>query len=362
MTKNLTQASVQWRNRPLDERYWTLADLHEATLARHDASAVSRLRLPDLTFNTGGDSKELVVQGAQSIANPSHLAFDQLCRLTDMPAATLRRMPASLVSDNLNWAVRAPDAPRESMVMMWQRGEGGGGLVRCFNTTTYGRLWDSDVVSWLRRMTSDETNGWTRPPAVTDKQYPSGYYAGDRDLFVFMVHPGRSLEAGPGSDINRGFFVWNTETQGGQRQSFGGLGFAYDRVCGNHIVWGADLLFKFWMPHIGQAMTSRADYEMKRVLGAYMESGAQREEAAIAAAQEFPIGKTKDEASAWLRARGFTKTDAEAAWNEAVQRGADPTMLWNAVGSLTRLSQGKAWADERNEMDRRAGKLLEVCF
>ena len=45
MSENLTQASVQWRNRPLDERHWTLKSLHESTLTRHNASVTSRLRL-----------------------------------------------------------------------------------------------------------------------------------------------------------------------------------------------------------------------------------------------------------------------------------------------------------------------------
>ena len=356
-------ASKQWRERPRDERFWTLKDMHVACLARHDASVESQVALRDLVFNTEAIHHELVVQGQTSLAHPSHWAFTQLTDLLGLNKAEwLRQAPANLVADTLNWAARRPEAPREGMVMMWQRGEGDGGLVRCFNTTTYGRLWDADIVGWLRNMTQDETNGWQRPSAMTDKQYPSGYYSGDRDLFVFMINPARHLKAGPDSDINRGFFCWNTEVKGGKLQSFGFRAFAYDYVCGNHIVWGAEDLFKLWMPHVGQGMSNRAQVETQRVLGAYLESSPKREEQAIFNATMYSIGNTKDEAAAWLRARGFTKTDAEAAWDEAIQRDADPTTLWNAVGSLTRLSQQKLWADDRNEMDRRAGKLLDVLF
>lgn len=362
LSNNLYEASRQWASRPPDERYWTLKDLHEACLARHEASVESRLTLKDITFEAGADERALVIQEQQSVASPSHLAFDQVCRLVDAPAPWLRRQPAALVADQLNWAVRADDAPRDSMVMLWQKGAGGDSLVRAFTTTTYGRLWDSDLVSWLRRMTQDETNGWQRPPAYTDNKYPSGYYSSDRDLFVFMVNPARPLKGGPDNELNRGFFCWNTETQGGARQSFGFRAFTYDRVCGNHIVWGAEDIFKVFMAHVGQGMSLRAQRETERVLGAYLNSGAQQEEQAIAAAMQFNIGATKDKATEWLRARGFTKADAEAAWENAIQRGANPTTLWEAVGSLTRLSQTKGWAGERNEMDRKAGKLLEAVF
>ena len=357
-------ASRQWRERPVDERFWTLKDMHAACIARHEASVESKVRLHELVFDTDAVSRELAVVGQGNLAHPSHLAFSQLTELVGLNRSEwLRAAPANLVADTLNWAVRRPEAPRESMVMMWQKGDDGGpGLARCFNTTTYGRLWDADIVAWLREMTADETNGWSRPPAYTDNKYPSGYYSGDRDLFVFMVNPARHLEAGPDSDINRGFFCWNTEVKGGKLQSFGFRAFAYDRVCGNHIVWGAEELFKLWMPHVGQGMSRRAQVETQRVLGAYLESSAKQEEQAIADAQEYVIGGSQDEASTWLRARGFTKTDAEAAWNDAVQRDANLTTLWGAVGSLTRLSQQKKWADDRNEMDRRAGKLMTVVF
>ena len=101
-------ASRQWRERPVNERFWTLKDMHAACLARHEASVESRIRLPDLTFNTDAANHELAVVGQGNLAHPSHWAFSQLTELVGLNRVEwLREAPANLVADTLGVAPSA---------------------------------------------------------------------------------------------------------------------------------------------------------------------------------------------------------------------------------------------------------------
>ncbi len=353
---NLFEAHKQWRERPADERFWTLRELHETTLARREASVASRVSVRDLKFDSIGENVTIVGQHNASV--PSNWAFNQLCKLVDVPAAHYAEMPAQLVAQNLNWAVSR--APRDTMSMLWANGQTPG-ITRCFTTTYYHRLWDSDIIGWLRRMTQDETNGWKRPRAHTDDQYPSGIYGGDRNIFVFLVNDENRIDDGSDGGLGRGFFCWNSEVYG---LSFGFKAFLYRYVCGNHIVWGAEELFDLRMIHAGNTMSNRAEREFNRVINAYLDAPASEEQKVIDAARVKVIGSTTNDAVKFLidSPAHFTRSDANSIVNHAETLGTDPTNLYNLVNAATNLSQNKKHADARNDMDRKAGRLLEVVF
>lgn len=368
MAGQLFEAHRQWRDRAPDERFASLKDLHEMVLARRQASVQSRVRIPDLRFEYAQDLKEVVTVGSNSVAVPTHWAFTQLCDYVSADARWLRRVGSGptadldLVARNLNWATQ--NAPRDTMAMLWANG-GRPGVVRCFTTLAYSRLWDADVVRWLREMTQDESNGWHRPPAYTDDKYPSGIYGSDRNVFVFLVNESNALHDGD-KPLNRGFFCWNSEVK---QMSFGFKAFIYDRTCGNHIVWGAEELFNIRMVHIGEHITERASREISRILGAYINAPTQADQAIIDRARVKQIASTKEEAVEWLtsgkhRAMRWSQHDA-VELTDFVEKelGADPTNLWKLVDGATRLSQTKTThTDERTTLDRRAGQLLEVVF
>ncbi len=361
-SNNLFEAHREWRERKPDERFWSLKELHEVTLARHQASVESRVVPNTMTFSVA-DNNNVVLQGAQSLAVPTHWAFNQMCDLFDAPAPWIRKLPATLAADSLNFAAKS--APREQMAMMWANG-GNPGVVRCFTTLMYSRLWDSDVVQLLRQMTQDEQGGWHRPPAMTDDKYPSGIYASDRNMFVFLVNEQNRIEDGDEGGLARGFFCWNSEVR---QMSFGFKAFLYKYVCGNHIVWGAENLFDLRMIHIGQGMSYRAQRELGSILGAYISRSTKDEQVVIDAARVKQIGDgTRQSAIDWLSTRGkgnfgqWQTREAEKIVVEVEKQGKDPTNLWNLVNGATRVSQERGYTDERTNMDRKAGRMLEVVF
>jgi hypothetical protein len=63
----------------------------------------------------------------------------------------------------------------------------------------------------------------------------TGLYAGEQDLFVFLIDPTGWVEI-DGEAFAPGMFLWNSEV--GCR-SVGIETFWYQQVCANHIVWDA---------------------------------------------------------------------------------------------------------------------------
>jgi hypothetical protein len=354
-------AHAQWRDRPADECYATLADLRDAVQLRRNDSVASRVRPSELKFEydpakNGIDDVVLVGKG-NSLALPNNWSFGQLCELSKAPGEWLRRIPAPLVVQNLNYALSTTE--REEMVMMWQKN--GAGKIRAFTSRHYSRLWDNDVVNAIGNLTQWGQNGWHRPPSRKDGEAPRGLYAGDRNVFVFMVNEERRLNDGSDGGLARGFFCWNSEV--GQ-MSFGFRAFLYRYVCGNHIVWGAEELFDMRMVHLGQGMNVNAMKAIGTTLNAYLNAPAAQDQTVIDLARKKSVGKDAVGAAEWLQRapRKWNGRQAIEMVAHVTQEGGDPTNLWELVNAASVLSQRKKFADERNAEDRRAGKMLEVVF
>src|SRR5262245_54745890 len=104
--ETLHQASNQWANRPDDERFATVADLHAACETYRKEAAEKTLPAADLRVEADGGDLRLV--GRAGIpASLTNYSFGQLCALarTDSapdgdgrgaPASYLSRLPATL--------------------------------------------------------------------------------------------------------------------------------------------------------------------------------------------------------------------------------------------------------------------------
>src|SRR5690348_3633693 len=133
-------------------------------------------------------------------------------------------------------------------------------------------------------------------------------------------------------------------------------------VCGNHIIWGAQAVQQARIIHVGRA---RERWEAAEQLArATREQGALQDEARILLARETRVAETVEDAVSFLRLRAkVTLRDAEAALAELPQRGEDldPLSYWGAAQGLTYLSQRTPHADARMQLDRAAGRVLELC-
>jgi hypothetical protein len=386
---DLIAAHNQWTTRPADERFWGLDDLLAHSRDERRASVESRTAIKDLHAEAvhvaGYDSPDLrLVAGDGDALSLTHWSFGQLCSAADAPANYLRRLPAELAAVNLNHGLRRLGTDQKLQFLTNVEA----GRVRSI-TRDYARLWDDDLIAAL---TPALDLGWRVPPArpavddprarpatetdilpnqgtfglsvkLGDMIAPAGVYCGDRDLFVFLVHPDRVIDDG-NSGMMRGVFLWNSEVGAG---SFKVRTFYLENVCGNHICWGATGVREVKLRHRGDRILT-ADREMVSQLREYADAPASVDEGMIRRARLYTLGDDREktvEKVGGIKSLGLTRKEIEGAYESAIRweqvAKSPPTTAWGLVHGLTRLSQQEKHADQRNRMDRAGGKILALA-
>jgi hypothetical protein len=258
--------------------------------------------------------------------------------------------------------------------------------MRALTSQSYDRVWDAEVCNALGQL-----RGWTPPAGRAPAGYkgptraatrddilpgqiniqvgsdiaPSGLYASDHDMFAFLVAPDRVISDGEGGSLMRGIFVRNSEVGDA---SLSVTFFLMQAVCGNHIVWNATGVHEIRVRHRGSDTFGRAFRGLQAELVRYADTAGSNEEAAIASARTTILGATKDETldaivkyaktHSMLLSRG-TVTAAYEATEERPHWGfGNPRSVWGMVAGLTYVSQQSGMADERDVVDRAAGKLM----
>lgn len=391
---NLMQASNQWLNRPDEERFWTLREMYEQCLNYFDSAMTKPVFYGDLNVVCQDDSDELYLTGKSNVpARLSHYAMSQLCSRVHAPANYLRRLPTKLAAANLQTSLILEREPEDEAVMLIHQDQDY--LIRCITSDRYRRIWNHEIIA---RLFDLEDAGWKVPPSrpspdsegrtreateadcLSSGKFglsikpgdiigPGGLYAGDRDMFVFMVDDKHVVEnpASPGVPLGKGFFISNSEV--GDR-SFSITTFLYDHVCGNHIVWGAQQIQEMKIRHVGSAKR-KAFGNLNVELRRYADESTSELEKGIARSQRYEIAATKEETLDAVIAFAKKKKlntlndgNLSQAWDLADVRGryGNPNTPWALSQALTEISQDAQYTSNRVMMDREAGKLIGMAF
>jgi len=365
LTAPLTQASRQWATRPDDERFTSLLDMRdhfEALRANSRAGVVPSRQLRALA---GDDSehKSLLIQGPQGNAvAPTHYAFGQLAALAGAPAGYLRSLPAELAADNLNYGlhVQRDDAPVG--VLLTRSGDTA--ALRAATGPNYGRVWNSDVTRALVDRFGDGVTGDFRVPGefgqrVTVDKGNTTLYASDRDMFIFLADEDHRIELpnrrdGKTGTLARGFFVWNSEVGDA---TLGVAMFLFDYVCKNRMVWGPAEYRELRVRHTVTA-PDRFVREVTPTLLEYSRSATAPIVAQLTAAQARKVG----DLDAFLKARKFTSAQSEAIQKiHVAEEGRPMETLWDISTGITAYARGKVYQNERVDLERVAGKVLDMA-
>lgn len=382
---NLYDASRQWAERPADQRFWTLKELYERTKTYAEESRVKTLELSKCqVVPTNGDDLSLLGPTGGN-AQFQHYSFGQFANICQAPASYLRGLPAPVAAACLNHGLQ--QIRGESTLLFHQNG---GLHLRCVTSAKYERIWNHEIAELALAL--EEGEGWRTPPArpcglpgmqvraatqddvlrksahkglgirVGDDISPAGLYASDHDCFIFQVNEDIAIDAGGGEVLYRGVF-WSNSEVGDAR--FRGTMFLYDSVCGNHIVWGAKIVKEISIRHMGEPARQFREAMAQATL--MMQRDAHLDEWRIQKAKVHTLGTTKDGiVNAIFRADlGLSKQQCQDSYVLAVRHaeshGDDPHTAWGYAAGITRLSQSK-FADERDKMDRAAGRVLEMAF
>lgn len=361
---NIYAASRQWSTRPDDERFLTLEDLHASVAQRRRESWTATPNTRDLRIIPSAD--DLAVQCYDPTAGErrelalSNWSFGQLAQYAQAPASYLRKLPAELAAINLQWGLERSPVRDNALVLARSNGHH---ELRAMTSTSYGRIWDQQVVECVQKMNTD--GRWQVPAAsyaASNPKRATTLYASDRDVFLFLVDPQNPIEM-DGETLYRGFYTWNSEVGSA---TFGLTTFLYRYICDNRIIWGATDVRELKIRHTGGA-PDRFAYEGQRYLRRYAEESTAKLVAGIQAARthEIPInpGKsdTQSETLAWLQSRGFTKSEAKGAYDSAIAEEGRARTFWEIVNGVTAYARTVSHTDARTALEAKAGKILDMA-
>jgi hypothetical protein len=350
----LMTAHDQWKTRPTDQRFPSLSALKTFVAGRRQRARDVVLPLTDLRFMAPHDTA-LTVGVTHDETVPSNWAFGQLAQQLKAPAGYLRTLPAPLAIQCLQNGVGSARTGEATRLLLETEDAGEVTTLRAATSLTYGRIWDSDVVAMVEQIVQYTDGRFFNPKEWSGT--PSGLYASDRDVFLFLIDGGSIVDGGGERDqLHRGFFTWNSEVGSA---TFGLTTFLFRQVCGNHIIWGAEDVKTVKIRHTGQA-PGRFAHEVQPALLSYVNASAKQTEATIKHAKAFLLPEKREERVTWLMEKGFTKAEALGGIAAAEREEGEGRTVWQIVNGLTAYAREYAYLDARLDLERRAGKLMQL--
>lgn len=372
----LMECNRQWSTRPDDERFVSIDAMlahyqHERDHSRAVVIDTGRIEAQPAAAGTTIDHKGLQIVGPSGTPYvPTNWAFRQLCQLASgpqdvgTPSGYLATLPSPIAADCLNYGLRFK-RERSDVGLLLRQANGGPGELRAATGPRYGRVWQAEVLETLKR---DLDPSWAVPgefgKAVAITKANTTLYGSDRDMFVFLADeqnrieiPGRR-ESATGSSLTgslaRGFFLTNSETGKSKLKL---CAFYFDYVCCNRFVWGVEGFQEVDIRHTAGA-PDRWLAEMQPALLEYANKGTAKLSDAIERARH---AKIEEDLNTFLGSRfGARKVPALVAVHE-LEEGRPIETLWDAATAVTAYAKTVPWQDDRVELERAAGDLLDLA-
>lgn len=360
MSNIITKASEQWASRPDDQRFTSLEDLNAFVKSQWDRSKA--LVVPNSKVSLAptevGNGLAAIGPGGSPVAL-TNWSFGQLAARVNAPAGYLRTLPAPVAADCFNASLRTKRI--EDMGVLLGRDETGVTSLRAVTGPNYGRVWNGQITQALldRFGDSDFTvPGIFGKPLETVTKRDTTLYASDRDMFVFLADEKNRIEMpnrrnGETGTLARGFFVWNSEVGS---TTLGVATFLFDYVCANRIVWGAKEYAEIKLRHTVSA-PERFIEEVRPALQRYVDSSTASIDKALADARSAKI----DDVTSFLASR-FTKSQVVAIQDaHMLDEGRPIETLWDAATGVTAYARDITYANDRVDLEREAGRILDLA-
>jgi len=373
--QRIGRVSSEWFNRPADERYLSLTDLHSSVAWRSKRCKTRIVESENIRVEASRDNPErltLMLPDAHAPVAPTHWSFGQLASLVGAPANYLRQLPAALAGINLQYGLTSHRAEQVKTLEI----ENGRVELRAVTGPDYGRIFDHELVEAVQKIAGNGTGDtrWKVPgvldwstgvynPNVDVSQDTTTLYASDRDVFIFLVDDLNPIEAGrlPNGDPDlffRGFYCWNSEV--GAR-TLGIASFYLRAVCQNRNLWGVEDFEEITIRHSKYA-ASRFAIEAEPALIQFAESSPMPFINGIKSARERVIARDDNDRTTFLRKRGFSKAETTKIIDAVLtEEGHPPASIFDFVQGITRVARDKHHQDVRLDMEQKAKKLLDIA-
>jgi hypothetical protein len=326
-----------------------------------------------IRVEAGRDDAErlaLIIPGRDAPVAPTHWSFGQLSSLVGAPSSYLRELPAPLAGINLQHGLLSHRAE----LVKTLEAEDGRVELRALTGPVYGRIWDHELVGAVMKIAGNGTGDtrwkvpgvldWatmTHDPFVDATKETTTLYASDRDVFLFLVDDTHPIEAGrlPNGDPDlyfRGFYCWNSEVGS---KSLGIASFYLRAVCMNRNLWGVEDFQEISIRH-SKFAAQRFAHEAAPALANFARSSPTPFIAGVRAAREQIVARKDEDREAFLRKRGFSKSEtAKVIAAVLKEQGHPPASVFDFVQGITAVARTKPHQDARLELEGKAKILLE---
>lgn len=367
----ISDVSAQWASRPDDQKYLDLSSLRADVARYRDESSTYNVLPREIVAKADGNGLTFDVAGR--IVQPTNYGFGQMARVISAPAQYLRRLPAALAAQCVNEGLRQQD---EKPISTYIR-ENGSTTLRAVTSTSYGRIYDVDVVDAVMKIAGNGTGDarWKVPGCIDwGSEYGVAYnpnveitkesttlYASDRDVFLFLVDDRNPIEVGKLGNgepdlMFRGFYVWNSEV--GSR-TFGIATMYLRGVCQNRNLWGVEGFQKVVLKHKRLA-PQRFIEQAGPTLLQYANADTSRLIAGVSAAKRQRLALNEEERIETLVDLGFGLKVSKAILDTGeIEEGTRAETVWDFAQAITAYARLQPYADARVEMEQVAGKLLD---
>jgi hypothetical protein len=340
--QNLVQASQELFRRTPDECFPTLDALSDFCQRQKEDSRELWQPPNSLGILPADTSRLLLSTGDEEAYAMNDWSFGQLCRLAGVAKDTVNRLvPATAAR------VFQETLPRANKPMQLFTEDG---RLRSIHGASYTRLFNADLLDVVQEYATD-----FRPPQE-GMDSKTGLYAGQQDMFAFLIDPEGWTEI-EGEAFAPGFFCWNSET--GAR-TVGIQTFWFQKVCKNHIVWDAVEVVEITRKHTANVHDSLD--EIRRAIEVLVQKRDARRDGfatVIAKAMKTKLGDDADEVEKVLGQNGISRGLVKQAMEIAQRQGA--FTIFSLVDALTRLSGQMPYVGGRTEIDQKAAGLLALA-
>jgi hypothetical protein len=339
---NLTRASKELFRRTPDECFPSLDVLIQHCQWQKEQSVEVWQPPKEIGTRSVGLDRLMLSAGDGQTYQMNDWSFSQLCRLAGVSKETVNRLSPDTAANVFRETLPRGNKP----LQLFTQGE----QLRSIHAASYTRLTNNDVLNIVQEFATD----FQPPPKGFNGG--TGLYAGERDIFCFLIDPTGWTEIN-GEAFAPGFYLWNSEV--GSR-TVGIEAFWYQKVCANHIVWDAVEVVEFTRKHT--ANVHDAIGEIHRIIEALvLKRDARRDNFArvIEKAMKTELGTEPDEVQKILIGKGITRSLAKEAISIARAQGG--LTIFALVDAITRIAGKIVNAGDRVEVDQKAGKLLALA-
>jgi hypothetical protein len=339
----LMRASRELFARTPDETFESFDQLYQYCSVLQERS-VDLWEPPELVTPTIMDDRQLGL--SVGAAGPFHLndwTFGQLCGLARVDKGTLNRLCGETAMQAFRETFPKGRKPLQILTT--------DDRVRSVHGASYTRLFNTELLDVVRQHADDFT------PPQKGFNGATGLYAGEQDMFCFLIDPTGWVDIG-GESFAPGFFIWNSEVG---RRTVGIETFWFQSICANHIVWDAMEVTTFSRKHT--ANVHDALPEIGDMLEQLVKSRDHRRDAFVrqmTAAQTTVVGTDFDETMKALNGNGIPQNTIREALNMVTASGSRFT-VFALVDALTRISGRIRHAGDRAAIDSRIGRLLTLA-